>query len=136
MALTPRSLRLDLKCGNGAISEGEKCHVGAAKKVSKPSGSTTRRVAKAAKAVGEFVGPDLAAELLMSGAGLALAAARRRRSRRPSDLLSRGSVRAGNARRLSTSQRRAYQRSRYRGRSDSGMNFIPTQYIDPARQDL
>lgn len=25
--------RLDLKCGNGAISEGEKCHVGAAKKV-------------------------------------------------------------------------------------------------------
>ncbi len=33
MALTPASLRLDLKCGNGAISEGETCHVGQATKV-------------------------------------------------------------------------------------------------------
>lgn len=30
MTLTPSSLRLDLKCGKGAISKGEKCHKGAA----------------------------------------------------------------------------------------------------------
>jgi hypothetical protein len=33
MTLTPASLRLDLKCGNGAISEGEKCTKGPATKV-------------------------------------------------------------------------------------------------------
>jgi predicted Ser/Thr protein kinase len=33
MALTPSTIRLDLKCGKGAISEGEKCHVGTAKSV-------------------------------------------------------------------------------------------------------
>ena len=33
MALTPASLRLDLKCGKGAISEGEKCTKGPATKV-------------------------------------------------------------------------------------------------------
>lgn len=32
--------RLDLKCGNGAISEGEKCHVGAATKAQGPSRKT------------------------------------------------------------------------------------------------
>jgi hypothetical protein len=35
MVLTPSSVRLDLKCGNGAISEGEKCHKGAATKAKK-----------------------------------------------------------------------------------------------------
>lgn len=30
MTLTPASVRIDLKCGNGAISEGEKCTKGAA----------------------------------------------------------------------------------------------------------
>jgi hypothetical protein len=30
MTLTPSSLRLDLKCGKGAISPGEKCTKGAA----------------------------------------------------------------------------------------------------------
>ena len=30
MALTPSFIRTDLKCGNGAISKGEKCHVGPA----------------------------------------------------------------------------------------------------------
>lgn len=35
MALTPTTIRLDLKCGNGAISEGEKCHVGNATKAKK-----------------------------------------------------------------------------------------------------
>jgi hypothetical protein len=33
MNLTPSTVRADLKCGNGSISEGEKCHVGAAQKV-------------------------------------------------------------------------------------------------------
>jgi predicted Ser/Thr protein kinase len=44
MTLTPATLRLDLKCGRGAISEGEKCTKGPATKVeSKPaSGSRTK----------------------------------------------------------------------------------------------
>ena len=33
MNLTPSSIRSDLKCGKGSISQGEKCHVGAAQKV-------------------------------------------------------------------------------------------------------
>ena len=33
MALTPSAFRLDLKCGKGAISEGEKCTKGPATKV-------------------------------------------------------------------------------------------------------
>lgn len=33
MTLSPRTIRLDLKCGKGAISEGEKCTKGAAQKV-------------------------------------------------------------------------------------------------------
>ena len=33
MALTPATLRLDLKCGRGAISEGEKCTKGAAQRI-------------------------------------------------------------------------------------------------------
>jgi len=33
MALTPASLRLDLKCGKGSISEGEKCSKGPAQRV-------------------------------------------------------------------------------------------------------
>ena len=32
MNLTPSSIRADLKCGRGAISQGEKCHVGPASK--------------------------------------------------------------------------------------------------------
>lgn len=35
MALTPTSVRIDLKCGNGSISEGEKCHKGNATKAKK-----------------------------------------------------------------------------------------------------
>lgn len=35
MALTPSTVRLDLKCGNGSISEGEKCHKGKATKAKK-----------------------------------------------------------------------------------------------------
>jgi hypothetical protein len=36
MALTPSTLRHDLKCGKGAISKGEKCHVGPASSVASP----------------------------------------------------------------------------------------------------
>jgi len=38
MTLTPASLRLDLKCGKGAISEGEKCTKGAAQRVQPKKG--------------------------------------------------------------------------------------------------
>jgi hypothetical protein len=41
MTITPRTLRNDLKCGNGAISEGETCHVGKATKV-KPKKRTPK----------------------------------------------------------------------------------------------
>lgn len=39
MTLSPSSIRLDLKCGKGAISKGEKCHKGAAS-----AGSSKRRM--------------------------------------------------------------------------------------------
>lgn len=43
MSLTPASLRLDLKCGKGAISPGEKCTKGAAQRVNPaPTGSAPR----------------------------------------------------------------------------------------------
>ena len=43
MTLTPASLRLDLKCGKGAISPGEKCTKGAAQRVNPaPTGSPSR----------------------------------------------------------------------------------------------
>ena len=43
MSLTPAALRLDLKCGKGAISPGEKCTKGAAQRVNPaPPGSAPR----------------------------------------------------------------------------------------------
>ena len=43
MTLTPAALRLDLKCGKGAISPGEKCTKGAAQRVNPaPPGSPSR----------------------------------------------------------------------------------------------
>jgi hypothetical protein len=46
MTLTPASLRLDLKCGKGAISEGEKCTKGNATKVEpkKPTNKAIRQM--------------------------------------------------------------------------------------------
>ena len=48
-------IRVDLKCGKGAISEGEKCHVGPATKVNTSApqkGKRTKRLALAAAAIG------------------------------------------------------------------------------------
>lgn len=45
--MTPASLRLDLKCGKGAISEGEKCTKGAATKRAPRAGKTERFLKKA-----------------------------------------------------------------------------------------
>lgn len=76
MPLTPATLRIDLKCGNGAISPGEKCTKGNATKAGaageKPRPSITRSALRAAKGFAEFVGPDLAAELLVGGGALIL----------------------------------------------------------------
>ena len=44
MPLTPASIRRDLKCGNGAISEGEKCHVGTATKAKKEQPTFVQRI--------------------------------------------------------------------------------------------
>jgi hypothetical protein len=40
MTLTPSTIRLDLKCGKGAIAPGKKCHKGSAQKVQSPASST------------------------------------------------------------------------------------------------
>lgn len=47
MTLTHTSLRLDLKCGKGAISEGEKCTKGPATKVEPASRPSARKWGKA-----------------------------------------------------------------------------------------
>jgi hypothetical protein len=47
MTLTPATLRTDLKCGKGAISEGEKCTKGAATKVDPRAGAKERFLKKA-----------------------------------------------------------------------------------------
>lgn len=49
MTLTPASLRLDLKCGKGAISEGEKCNKGLSTRsiTSKEKSAKAQRVVKA-----------------------------------------------------------------------------------------
>lgn len=43
MTLTPRTIRLDLKCGNGAISPGEKCTKGPAQRVEPERTALVRR---------------------------------------------------------------------------------------------
>lgn len=43
MNLTPSTIRADLKCGNGSISQGEKCHKGAAQKAQSTPGRIERR---------------------------------------------------------------------------------------------
>jgi hypothetical protein len=53
MALSPSTIRADLKCGKGAISKGEKCHKGPATKVQPNTlASKVAAVAGAAVAVG------------------------------------------------------------------------------------
>ena len=47
MSLTPSTLRTDLKCGKGAISEGEKCTKGAATKRAPRAGAKERFLKKA-----------------------------------------------------------------------------------------
>jgi DnaJ-domain-containing protein 1 len=47
VTLTPATLRLDLKCGKGAISEGEKCTKGAATKRAPRAGAKERFLKKA-----------------------------------------------------------------------------------------
>lgn len=42
MTLTPSTLRLDLKCGNGAISEGEKCHKGLSQRSAKAKAKSAK----------------------------------------------------------------------------------------------
>jgi hypothetical protein len=54
MALTPASIRLDLKCGKGSISEGEKCSKGTATKRA-PRAGATEKFLKNAGSIG-FVG--------------------------------------------------------------------------------
>ena len=57
MTLTPATVRFDLKCGKGAISEGEKCTKGAAQRVQpkkgeKPRSSAGKKALMTAAAIG------------------------------------------------------------------------------------
>jgi len=57
MTLTPATIRFDLKCGKGAISEGEKCTKGAAQRVQPKKGKKTRSSsAKKALLIGATIG--------------------------------------------------------------------------------
>ena len=49
MTLTPSSIRLDLKCGKGAISEGEKCTKGPSSKVASTRSISNRNRSKDAR---------------------------------------------------------------------------------------
>lgn len=53
MTLTPQSIRLDLKCGKGSISTGEKCHKGSATRVSTQATSSISQQRAAAKLSGK-----------------------------------------------------------------------------------
>lgn len=68
MTLTPRQIRQDLKCGRGAISEGEICHVGPASKVQVPQRASIHRKS------GLSTGEKLAVSAIVGYAGLTAAA--------------------------------------------------------------
>lgn len=147
------NLRVDLSCGNGAISQGEKCTKGPATRVepkrasssgrpskatsgkSKPQPSLTRSALKAAKGFAEFVGPDLAAEVLLTGGAFLLGKGllgRPRQSYRYRQA-SRGARRAINRARFGRPNRR-YQR--YGPRRDSLIqHYTSTQLQPPTRLD-
>ena len=144
MALTPASLRLDLKCGNGAISEGEKCTKGPATRVtakqtnssesakSKPKPSLTRSTLRAAKGFAEFVGPDMAADLLLTGGSVLLGRGllgRRRQSYRYRQA-------SRTARRTINRVRFGPPSRRYGPRRDSLIqHYAPVQLQPPTRRD-
>jgi len=75
MTLTPATLRTDLKCGKGSISEGEKCTKGAATKRAPRAGKTERFLKRAGViGAGASLGYTVGA-LLMGKSGHALAGA-------------------------------------------------------------
>lgn len=90
MTLTPTTLRLDLKCGKGAISEGEKCTKGPATKV-----EPKQRVALKAK--GKQLTKPTARKVLVglglltlgAGVGLAVNKERNKRNRETIERLAR-----------------------------------------------
>lgn len=56
MTLTPGFVRVDIKCGNGSISQGEKCHKGNATQKAVTAGSVGRAVGLVAAGVGVGLG--------------------------------------------------------------------------------
>ena len=91
-ALTPAILRLDLKCGKGAISEGEKCTKGAAQRVQPKKGNKARSSGvKKALMAGAAIGGGAA----LLGAGLKMRSQRRERSKAVLNML-KGTKRSAN----------------------------------------
>lgn len=72
MTLTPATLRLDLKCGNGAISPGEKCTKGPAIKVQ--SERSKKTTAKSKKAQRNLRRATIGLGALTLGTGIVIAA--------------------------------------------------------------
>ena len=66
MALTPATLRADLKCGKGSISEGEKCSKGAVSKAGRTEALKT--AGKVALVAGALAGGALGGKMLLQNA--------------------------------------------------------------------
>lgn len=67
MTLTPALLRLDLKCGNGSISPGEKCTKGTGQGAAKKS-TKVKTAAKVALIAGSVIGAGLAGKVALNKA--------------------------------------------------------------------
>jgi hypothetical protein len=65
MTLTPSTVRLDLKCGNGSISQGEKCTKGTAQGATKKT-NTVKTAAKVALVAGAALGAGLAGKAVLN----------------------------------------------------------------------
>jgi hypothetical protein len=72
MALTPSSIRTDLKCGKGSISKGEKCHKGAATKAKNIASAVGILGGLAVNATAYGIGVNRALNGDLAGAGRAL----------------------------------------------------------------
>jgi len=115
MNLTPTTVRLDLKCGKGAISEGEKCTKGPANRVqSKRSKISEAKSKKAQRNLRRASMVGLAALTLGTGIALGIRSERRRRGRREfGELAERARARAAAAaQRISTIERQQREAAR------------------------
>lgn len=155
MTLTPASLRLDFRsssssstssggrrncgptskaCGNACIPRERNCRIeGGNKEQAQPKRrSLLGKAGRAVRSVAEYAGPDVVAHLLVSGGGLALHhGLKNRRKSYAYRQFSRNTRKMMNQARYG---RRKFSNTDFRGTiRDSDMQFLHSQYIDPAR---